>query len=168
MSSAPRALDLIAGGWQLNGIHTFRTGAPVFIGGGGVIPLFNGGNRPNILNTNFDTGVSRGDYDPGDPALQRKLDINAWAQPAAFTFGNAAPSYNMLRGYGSISEDFSIQKNFNLFERHMLQFRTELFNAFNRVNWGGPAASINAPANFGRITSTDPPRSIQLALKYTF
>ena len=168
LSGASRAADLIAGGWQLNGIHTLRTGAPVFIGGGGAIPLFNGGNRPNILNTNFDTGVSGSDYDPGDPALQRKLDINAWAQPAAFTFGNAAPSYNLLRTYGSVSEDFSIQKNFRLFEKHMLQFRTELFNAFNRVNWGGPAASINAPANFGRITSTDPPRSIQMALKYTF
>ena len=167
-SSAPRAINLLAGGWQVNGIHNFRTGAPVFVGGGGVIPLFGGGNRPNILNTNFNTGVNGGDYDPGDTARQRKLNINAWAQPAAFTFGTAAPSYNILRTYGSISEDFSIQKNFNLFERHMLQFRTELFNAFNRVNWGGPAANINAPANFGRITSTDPPRSIQLALKYSF
>ena len=168
LSNAPRALDIIAGGWQLNGIHTLRTGAPVFIGGGGAIPLFAGGNRPNILNTNFDTGVTGSDYDPGDPSRQRKLDINAWAQPAAFTLGNAAPSYNLLRGFGSVSEDFSIQKNFRLFESHQLQFRTELFNAFNRVNWGGPAASINAPANFGRITSTDPPRSIQLALKYMF
>lgn len=163
-----RALDLLVGGWQLNGIHNFRTGAPVFIGGGGVIPLFNGGNRPNIVNTNFDTGVSGSDYDPGNAALQRKLDINAWAQPAAFTLGNAAPSYNMLRAYGSISEDFSIQKNFHLFESHQLQFRTEMFNAFNRVNWGSPAANLNAPANFGRITSTDPPRSIQMALKYMF
>jgi hypothetical protein len=168
LSNAPRALDLIAGGWQLNGIHTLRTGAPVFIGGGGAIPLFAGGNRPNILNTKFDTGVTGSDYDPGDPSRQRKLDINAWAQPAAFTLGNAAPSYNLLRGFGSVSEDFSIQKNFRLFESHQLQFRTELFNAFNRVNWGGPAANINAPANFGRITSTDPPRSIQLALKYMF
>jgi hypothetical protein len=168
LSSASRAMDLLLGGWHLNGIHNFRTGAPVFIGGGGAIPLFGGGNRPNIVNTNFDTGVSRGDYDPGDPARQRKLNIAAWAQPAPFTLGTAAPTYNSLRGFGSISEDFSIQKNFQLYERHMLQFRTEMFNAFNRVNWGGPAANINAPANFGRITSTDPPRSIQLALKYMF
>jgi hypothetical protein len=163
-----RALDLVLGGWQLNGIHNFRSGAPIFAGGGGVIPLFGGGNRPNILNTNFYTGVDRGSYDPGDPSRQRMIDINAWAQPAAFTFGNAAPSYNGLRAFGSISEDFSIQKDFALWEEHRLQFRSEFFNAFNRVNWGGPAANINAPANFGRITSTDPPRSIQLALKYMF
>jgi hypothetical protein len=120
------------------------------------------------VNTNFDLGVTGSNYDPGDSSRQRKLDINAWAQPAAFTLGTAAPSYNGLRGYGSVSEDFSIQKNFKLYERHTLQFRTELFNAFNRVNWGGPAANLNAPANFGRITATDPPRSIQLALKYFF
>ena len=71
----------------------------------------------------------------------------AWAQPAAFTFGNAAPSYNMLRNFGSIPEDFSIQQNFNLLERHVLQFRTGLL---------------------GRITCTDPPSSIQMALKWTF
>lgn len=168
LGNAPRALDLVVGGWQLNGIHNFRTGAPIGVGGGGVIPLFNGGNRPNIVNTNFYTGVSGSNYDPGDPAKQRMLDINAWAQPAAFTFGNAAPTYNGLRTFGSVSEDFSLQKNFAIWEQHRLQFRAEFFNAFNRVNWGGPAASINAPANFGRITSTDPPRSIQLALKYSF
>jgi len=168
LANAPRVVDILAGGWQLNGIHNFRTGAPVFIGGGGAIPLFGGGNRPDIVNTTFDTGVSGSNYDPGNTSLQRKLNFNAWSQPAAFTLGTAAPSYNGLRGFGSISEDFSIQKNFKLHERHTLQFRTELFNAFNRVNWGGPAANINAAANFGRITSTDPPRSIQLALKYFF
>lgn len=168
LASSARPLQIALGGWQLNGIHNFRSGAPIFIGGGGVIPLFNGGNRPNIRNTNFYTGVDSGEYDPGDTALQRMLDINAWAQPAPFTLGNAAPSYNGLRTFGSVSEDFSIQKNFAIWEQHRLQFRMEMFNAFNRVNWGGPAANINAPANFGRITSTDPPRSIQLALKYLF
>jgi hypothetical protein len=168
LSNANKAVDLVLGGWQLNGIHNFRSGAPVFVGGGGVIPLFNGGNRPNIVNTNFYTDVDAGSYDPGDAARQRMLDINAWAQPGAFSLGNAAPSYNGLRTFGSISEDFSIQKNFQIWESHRLQFRMEMFNALNRVNWGSPAANINAPANFGRITSTDPPRSIQMALKYSF
>ncbi len=168
MASGPRVLDVALGGWHLNGIHNLRTGAPVFVGGGPAIPLFGGGNRPNIVNTNFYTGVDRGSYDPGDPAKFRLLDINAWSQPALFTFGNAAPSYNGLRAFGAVSEDFSLQKNFAIIEKHQIQVRAEFFNAFNRVNWGGPAASINAPANFGRITSTDPPRSIQLALKYMF
>lgn len=168
LGSAPGIADAFVGGWMLNGIHNWRSGAPVFIGGGGVIPLFGGGNRPNIVNTNFYTGVDRGAYDPGDPALNRMLDINAWGQPAAFTFGTAAPTYNGLRTFGAISEDFSIQKNFRIWEEHRIQFRAEMFNAFNRVNWGGPAANINAPANFGRITGTEPPRSIQLVLKYIF
>jgi hypothetical protein len=167
--SMNRALDVVAGGWQLSGIHTFRTGTPIFVSGGGSIPLFNGGNRPNI-NAGVDqyTSVDRGSYDPGNPALNRMLNIAAYSQPAPFTFGNAAPSYNGLRAFGTIGEDLSLQKNFALFEHHRLQFRAELFNAFNRVNWGGPSANINAPATFGLITSTDPPRNIQLALKYMF
>jgi hypothetical protein len=165
-SSAGRALDLVIGGWQLNGIHEYRTGFPIFVGGGGPIPLFGGGNRPNrVAGVDPLTGVSRGDF---DPAVHQYLNLGAFAQPAAFTFGSAAPNYGDIRAFGSLNENLSLLKNFRIREGHRLQLRGEFFNAFNRVNFGGPAANINAPANYGRITSAAPPRSIQLVAKYIF
>jgi hypothetical protein len=63
--------------------------------------------------------------------------------------------------------DFGLVKNARLTRRHLLQFRTEIFNLFNRVNLGNPVNSVSAP-NFGQIISAGSPRVIQLALKYSF
>ena len=89
LSSAGRAANLIAGGWQVNAIQRYVSGTPIGVGGGGVIPLSNGGNRPNVvLGGSPRTNVSRGDF---DPARDRYLDISAFSQPAPFTIGNAPP-----------------------------------------------------------------------------
>jgi hypothetical protein len=161
-----RALNLLVGGWQLNAIHEYRSGAPVFVGGGGAIPLFGGGNRPNrVPGVAPLTGISHGSFDPG---RDRYLNIDAFSQPAPFTLGNAAPNYGDIRAFGFRNENFSVLKNFAIAEGHALQFRAEFFNAFNRVNFSGVQANINAPSAFGRITGAAPPRSIQLVLKYVF
>jgi hypothetical protein len=47
----------------------------------------------------------------------------------------------------------------------MLRF--EAFNAFNRVNLQGPAASQSS-ANFMRTTGAEDPRILQFALRLTF
>ena len=50
-----------------------------------------------------------------------------------------------------------------------LQIRVEMFNAFNRVEFGNPASNIGNPETFGRITSqANTPRNMQIALKVTF
>jgi hypothetical protein len=46
-----------------------------------------------------------------------------------------------------------------------LQFRGELFNAFNQVNFSAPGTNVTATATFGRITAADSPRIGQVALK---
>lgn len=166
LGSVGRPANLLVGGWQLNAIHEYRAGTPIFVGGGGAMPLFGGGNRPDrVPGVDPKTGISHGSF---DPARDRYLNINAFAQPAPFTFGNAAPNYSNLRNFGFRNENLSVLKNFGIMEGHNLQFRAEFFNAFNRVNFGGTGANINAPAAFGRITGAAPPRSIQLVLKYVF
>jgi hypothetical protein len=81
------------------------------------------------------------------------------------TFGNSGR--NILRGPGFASIDFGLVKNVRLLRGHSVQFRTEFFNLFNRVNLGNPVANVSAP-NFGEIISAGSPRVIQLALKYAF
>jgi hypothetical protein len=49
-----------------------------------------------------------------------------------------------------------------------VQFGAEVFNVFNRVNLSNPTASLNAGANFGRITSAGSPHIVQFGLKYLF
>jgi hypothetical protein len=166
-SSARGAVNVLAGGWQINAIQRYVSGTPIGVGGGGVIPLSNGGNRPNrVAGAQARTNVSRGNF---DPARDLYLDITAFSQPAPFTLGNAPPVLGNVRTFSLFNEDFSVLKDFQIYEAHRLQFRAEFFNIFNRVVFGGPSANLNAPATFGKIGGqSNSPRNIQLGLKYVF
>jgi hypothetical protein len=63
--------------------------------------------------------------------------------------------------------DFSIFKNFRVAESKTLEFRAEMFNLLNRVNFGVPNDIIGSPT-FGVVQNALPPRQIQLALKFLF
>ncbi|MBC8165974.1 MAG: TonB-dependent receptor, partial [Bryobacteraceae bacterium] len=167
LANSGGAVSGLLGGWQINAIQRYVSGTPIGVGGGGVIPLFNSGNRPNVVpGTSVRTNVSRGDF---DPARDLYLNINAFAQPAPFTLGNAPPVLPNVRNFALFNEDFSVLKDISLYENHRLQFRAEFFNIFNRVLFGGLGTNINAPANFGRFGSqSNAPRNIQLGLKYIF
>jgi len=88
---------------------------------------------------------------------------------------------------GILIVDLGIQKNFSLTERFKLQFRTEMFNAFNHPNFDNPRdASVGSPSFrstlFGQtccatvappstqtvIQTGEAARVIQLALKLSF
>ncbi len=72
----------------------------------------------------------------------------------------------------------SIFKNFKIQERYQVQFRTEIFNLFNRLNLGNPVASVNSGSNgliFGTRHGGDAPgigygepRNVQFVLKFLF
>jgi hypothetical protein len=68
-----------------------------------------------------------------------------------------------LRGPHYTDVDLSLHKNFQITERFRLQFRTDFINAFNHVQFNAPDMSLGA--TMGQITSAQPPRNIQLALK---
>ena len=103
---------------------------------------------------------------------------NAYLNPAAFSntvagqYGTCAR--NNLVGPKQVNFDFSTIKDFRIAERQALQFRMEMFNAPNHVEWGSPSASwgssnVAAPASFGQIRGTAASmRQIQFALKYNF
>jgi hypothetical protein len=149
----------IVGNWDLSGIWSLASGehftptlaAAVSNSAGG------GGDRPNRL--------ADGNLPNGDRTIDRWFDISAFVSPAQFSFGNAGRG--ILEGPGSFNVDLGVHRNFQVNEKLRLNFRWEMFNAFNRANFAVPNAVIgNAVA--GQISSTAPARIMQLALKFVF
>ena len=160
-------VNQIVGGWQINAIQTYESGLPIGVGGGGDIPLFGGGNRPNWISSDVRSSVPMSSF---NPAKDVYLNIDAFSQPDPFTFGTAPPRLPSVRTPAMYSEDFSLFKKIFLgAESRNLEFRAEFFNVFNRVVFGYPSAYINNPATFGVISyQANTPRVIQLALKLNF
>ena len=98
----PPVLNAVAGGWQLSGIYSFVSGAPLTLVVSGAT-LGNGVNaRPNLV---------------GDPTVARK-SAALWFNPAAFTapaarqFGTSAPG--AVVGPASHVLSAGLFKNFNI------------------------------------------------------
>jgi hypothetical protein len=154
LSSAPKWLDGVAGGWELTGIVTLQTGNPFSVTTGTDIS-----NRPFVV---------------GDPRVANRT-ILQWFNTAAFSsavpgngvsYGNAGR--NIIEGPGLQNTDLGIFKNFRLTERLGLQFRAEAFNALNHANFSAPNSDQNS-ATFGQISSTTTQnRDIQFGLKLLF
>ena len=149
------AENAVLGGWQITGISTFKSGFPVGVtGGSNNTGSFGGNQRPNLT----------GDPTVGNPTIQHWFNTTAFQQPAPFTFGNAPRYMSNVRSPGLETFDIGLQKWFHWREYLKLQFRAELFNAFNRANFYSPNASFGDPS-FGVISGTTPPRDVQLGLK---
>ena len=153
----------VLGGWQLNGIVVFQTGAPLTVTDGFDNSLTGiGGDRPNIVgNPDLDNGRPRGDR------IFRWFNTSAFLASTSGTFGNLGR--NTLIGPAFANTDLSIFKAFTMphLEQHRLEFRAEFFNALNRVNLGNPNTNLTNSL-FGRITSAGDPRILQLGLRYSF
>ena len=145
----------LAGGWQITGAMQYQSGAPLGFGNA----IFNG-DLGNVLL----------------PRNQRSVD--QWFNVnAGFERNNALQLASNLRRFpirfggirGPIQArwDFGLIKTFAITERWRLQFRAETFNVANFSNLGNPNTTPTSGA-FGTITSQDPPRSWQGALKLTF
>jgi len=91
------------------------------------------------------------------------------ASPGATGYGNV--SQNILRGPSQLNFDISMGKRTRvggIREDATLEFRTELFNAFNHAQFSNPNTVVNSGA-FGTIgTTSTGPRIMQFGLKYLF
>jgi len=93
------------------------------------------------------------------------FNTGAFQQAQQGQFGNVGR--NTLRGPAFQQWDFSALKTIAIHENLKLQFRAELFNIFNNVNFELPDNDISSP-NFGVIEAAQPGRIVQLALKLSF
>ena len=176
-----KALDLIAGGWNLNYNMQVRSGLPLTVRANDLTLMAVRGNvRANYLRGLKANESARtidnwfglptnaaGQIVPGFCAAGVDDGQCAYQQPATGTFGNA--SIGTERGPGFFNLDFSVGKRFNVSEKNFFDFRVELFNAFNHVSWAPPGLNIGSPNTFGSIGGqVQNPRNIQFGLKYHF
>ena len=159
----------ILGGWQLSGIATARTGLPLNVTisrpASALPDQINSGQRPDCV-----AGAS---LYPAQQTVQQWLNPAAFTMPAPGTWGNCGR--NLVRAPGLWQVDTALQKRIPLTERTALSFRAEMFNLFNRAQYGSPIVSL-PNGNFGLITSafnTTPtgagtPRDLQFMLRLEF
>ena len=145
----------ILGGWTVSGIYSFASGRPFTVRHGGNDVDQNMTGMPNLV---------------GDPKGPETID--QWFNVAAFqavpsgTFGNAGR--NILRGPTFSTFDMTISRRVDV-KAVALTFRADIFNVFNRVNFGPPERDLNNASTVGRITSlAGDPRIMQLAVRVTF
>jgi hypothetical protein len=154
-----RILSHIVGNWQPNIIANIYSGVPFNLSVDGDIA--NTGNsgymRPNYLG---------GSATLSNPTPQLWFNTGVFGVPAPFTYGNAGRF--ILRSDGTANLDFSIFRIFPIRESKNLEFRAEMFNAFNTPVYAAPNGDISS-SSFGQVTNTaNQARQIQLALKLRF
>jgi len=156
-------MDRVVSGWGVNGFSTFQSGNPLPISVAvNTSNSFGGGQRPNR------TGQPAELEGSAQSRLNQWFNTAAFALPAPFTFGNASRTMPDARSHGIAEYNFTIFKNTKISERVGLQFRTEVFNLFNRVRFGYPGTAIGNP-QFGIVSGQyNDPRLIQFALRLLF
>jgi len=153
-----KTANFVLGDWQLNGIASYFGATPIelitgvnTLGTAGAV-----GQRPNYTGAPVYLNT-------GDPT--RHLNPDAFATPAAGQLGTLGKG--SVRGKAITNVDFSMAKNWRFRERYGFQFRAEFFNIFNHANFVGFDTDIRN-GSFGRLTTAQASREIQLGIKFTF
>jgi hypothetical protein len=151
-------------GWGLNGVSTFQSGLPLgFTTSSNLTGSYNGGTRPNVI-----AGCDKSISGSAQSRLTEWFNTACFAPPAAFTFGSESRLDPNLRGAGVNNWDFALFKTTQIAERYRIQFRTEVFNLFNRVQFGQPGLT-DGNASFGVVSSqSNNPRLIQFGLRFSY
>ena len=164
------ALKQAFNGWQLSGITSLLSGAPL------------GVNFSSATGADFTGTATQGARivvlsNPILPKNERDFLHNfrtgVFAPPSASTFGNAART--VVRGPGVENFDLSLFKEFPIKEQMRFQFRAEAYNAFNHTQF----SSIDTTARFdatgkqintllSSFTGARSARIMQFALRFYF
>ncbi len=156
--------------WQVSGIASFVSGQPMGVG-------FSTVNALDITGSPTDGARI---YVTGNPVLPKgeqtfsqNFRKDVFRVPAVGTVGNAART--LFRGPGVNNWESAIFKNFPIREQMKLQFRCELYNAFNHTQFStvDNTARFDAQGNqtnsrLGEFTAARNPRFVQFALRFTF
>ena len=185
LASANPVVDAVIGGWQISTINTAQSGTPFNLT---YSPNSKNAVSPQISATYRGANEYRPNVVQGVPKIQKSTLTNGyiqWVNYAAYTLPatGALPTYNSPFGNSSRNPgrspiyndaDIALNKRFSTpVESVKVEFRTELYNAFNHTNFYLPSSGLGgtlgaAPTSGGTITSTFEPRIVQFGLKVLY
>jgi hypothetical protein len=153
-----RVLSRVIGGWQLSGVYTFQSGAPI--------------NWGNII---FNGDINNIRLPRGQQTVGRWFNTNAgFERNAALQLANNVRTFPLRFGFIRADKtnnyDLSVIKNTMIREGFNAQFRFEALNAMNTVLLPSPNTTPSVAA-FGQTISSNQanyPRRIQLTIKFLF
>jgi hypothetical protein len=142
--------------WQLSPIIRWQSGnrSTVTTGVDNALTGMGGQRAVQVLDDPYGTSTP-GNY----------LNRAAFASPATGTYSSLVP-FTILNP-SSLQNDFALTRTFKIAGAQNVQFRWEVFNLINHVNFNAPIAALNS-ASFGQIQTAGDPRIMQFALKFTF
>jgi len=166
MSDLHPLAEAILGGWQVGGVFNARTGLPVDVtlarndlayvvnGTGQLVnnPIVQGGQVLTTAIVNNPYGGAfrnnrRPSVMPGVAPFLSSGDRRFILNPAAFTIPRPGEFGNLgrwaLHGPGLSQFDLTLHKRFAVTERVSIEFRSEIYNLFNRANFANPPARLN-------------------------
>lgn len=172
-----KLVSVIADGWQISGITTANTGAPLGFAFGTTNALnitgsTNEGARFDIVG-DPNAGVAT---DPHLPNGGLAFNPAAFAEPKVGTIGNAGGGAGIIRGPGFVNFDASLSRSIPVWgDRRQLKLRLEAFNVFNHTEFSGVNTSFtydangkNTVASTGQYTGDRGPRILSLELRFQF
>jgi hypothetical protein len=156
-----RVLRGLFGEWQASPIVRWQSGnrTSVTTGVDNALTGLGGQRAVQILDDPYVNGDNPTVY----------LNRAAYTSPTTGTYSTLTP-FTIINP-SLFQNDFALTRTFRLSPAQSVQFRWEVFNVINHVNFAAPVAALNS-ASFGQIQQTavngGDPRIMQFALKFTF
>ena len=150
------ALRVLFGNWQFSPLVRWQSGSrsTVTTGQDNALTGMGGQRAVQILDDPY-----------GDKTPNNYLNRAAFTTPPAGTYSTLKPF--TIVNPSRLQNDLAITRAFKTPGGQSLQFRWEIFNVINHVNYDAPVTALNN-ANFGRILTAGDPRIMQFALKVDF
>jgi hypothetical protein len=175
LSDLPALGDKIVSGWGIDGVTTLQTGFPININAGGNgANYYGGGMRPNVVAgcKKATSGSAQSRVKSGLAGGNGWINAACFTEPAPYTFGNEPRVDSSLTADGVANWDFAAFKRttFGPSNKYGFEFRAEVFNLFNRVQFIPPGNGFGS-SSFGVISGEgqmNNPRLVQFAGKITF
>ena len=155
-----RWANLLAGGWHLNGIYTYQTGAP--------ISWVNGSSNTPGDYVYFGAPLDLNNRENNTPAFNTAAFDTKSADTFQYHIRTFSTTFPNLRQDGINQWDQSLLKRFAMGEKSYLQLRLEAFNLLNHPSFSAPNTTANS-SGFGTITAqANRTRTIQLGGRIVF
>ncbi|HWQ54995.1 MAG TPA: TonB-dependent receptor [Bryobacteraceae bacterium] len=158
-------MDKIFGGWGTRGTIAFQSGAMTSPS----MNLSRLGTCATACSARPDR-IGDGNLSKDERTVDRFFDVTAFRLLAAGGVEQrvGTAGRNILVQPGTKSHDLQVFKYVRFSERQSLEFRWEMYNAWNHANWGSASTNLEVPATFGVISSRGGGRNMQFGLKFDF